>query len=386
VGALLEGRLPPPAVSDAARHIDRCISCRAVFTDVVRGFDAREGGLMCRVEGGARSTLRCPGEAGSTRIRPLSSGSVVGRYVALESIGAGSMGVVYRAHDPRLGRCVALKLVRTDAGATPSRTAQARLLREAQALARVSHPNVIAIYDVGTCDGGAFLAMELVEGGTLADWLRSPRSWRDIVGMFRSAGEGLAAAHAAGLVHRDFKPANVLVGKDGRARVTDFGLVCAVGDLATHQAAFRDAGPDHLLASMTRTGTLIGTPAYMAPEQMRGGKADARSDVFSFCVALYEALYGERPFQGATLGEVSRAMTRGAIRPAPRGTKVPGWLRAILVGALQADPDQRLGGLPELLGAIEAGLAIRRLLAPCVSSNRNGDRVWSRGISHGRDV
>jgi serine/threonine-protein kinase len=296
---------------------------------------------------------------------------VVGRYIVLECIGAGSMGIVYMARDPQLGRRVALKLLRADSGATSSAGAHGRLLREAQALAQLSHPNVIAIHDVGTAGDGVFLAMELVDGGTLPEWLQQRRSWRECVGILRGAGEGLAAAHAAGLIHRDFKPDNVLVGRDGRVRVTDFGLARLFDgggdpadpgrslDAAEPSAAF-PSQPPHLVASMTRTGTLIGTPAYMAPEQLARGEADARSDLFSFCVAFYEALYGERPFRGSTLGQLSDAIAAGAIRAAPPRARVPGWLRRTVVRGLRADPERRPASMRALLDSIDRGLSRQR--------------------------
>jgi tRNA A-37 threonylcarbamoyl transferase component Bud32/tetratricopeptide (TPR) repeat protein len=345
VADLLEQRLEPSAVRVVAEHIDRCAACRRIVAEAARSVDPTgEGGGDDDDEG-----------------TPLPSGSVVGRYVVLECIGAGSMGVVYTAKDPDLGRKVALKLLRTDPRARPSSLdGRARLLREAQAMARLSHPNVITIYDVSTIDDEVFLAMELVEGGTLAEWLETPRSWRDVVGVFRRAGEGLAAAHAAGLIHRDFKPDNVLVGKDGRVRVTDFGLARAADDPAL-PVATTAAQPEQRVASMTRTGTLIGTPAYMAPEQLAGVVADARSDLFSFCVAFYEALYGRRPFAGGVMAELSAAIANGSIASPPARTKVPAWLRRLIVRGLHADPAQRPPNLRALLEAVDGGLSRSRL-------------------------
>jgi eukaryotic-like serine/threonine-protein kinase len=186
--------------------------------------------------------------------------STISRYVLGERLGAGAMGVVHAAYDPELRRRVAIKLL--------LRRADARLLREAQALARVSHPNVISIFDVGTHAGGVFLAMELVDGHSLGGWLAAaPRRIDEIVAVLAAAGRGLAAAHAAGLVHRDFKPDNVLVGRDGRVRVTDFGLARDQAD-GTDTAAAESS--DLLAADLTQAGTIVGTPAYMAPEQLAG--------------------------------------------------------------------------------------------------------------------
>ncbi len=194
------------------------------------------------------------------------SGATYGRFIPLGVLGRGGMGVVLRAKDPELDREVAIKVL-------TSMTADAavRLQREAQAMAKLSHPNVVAVYEIGQLGDGRFLAMELVEGTTLRQWLEVDRPWREVVAAFVACGRGLAAAHAAGLVHRDFKPDNVLIGSDGRPRVTDFGL----------------AGIE---------ASVAGTPAYMAPEQWTGKEADARADVFAFCVSLWEALYKVRPF------------------------------------------------------------------------------------------
>jgi tetratricopeptide (TPR) repeat protein len=325
VTGLLEGRLDPGTVRAATEHMDGCADCRDLVVEAVRCLDARE---------------------------------TVGRYIVLDCIGAGAMGIVYTARDPDLGRKVALKLLRADPSAETSQGARARLLREAQAMAKLSHPNVIAIYDVGTVADEVFLAMELVEGGTLGDWMRVPRSWREVLAVMRRAGEGLAAAHDAGLVHRDFKPDNVLVGADGRVRVTDFGLARATEDPSSER------GQGHatdVAATATRTGALVGTPAYMAPEQIAGHVADARSDVFSFCVTFYEALYGERPFAGTTLVGIAEAVRRQEIRPVAAGNRVPSWLRRVVVRGLQALPAERPGSIRALLDAIDAGSARARL-------------------------
>src|SRR5262245_57430928 len=202
-----------------------------------------------------------------------SAGSTIGRYTLLHRIGAGGVGVVYAAFDPELNRKVAIKLLRAHGG-RPGRRAELeeRLVKEARAMAQLSHPNVVAVFEIGRFRDRVFLAMELVEGQTLHDWrCERPRGWRKIVEMFAAAGQGLAAAHAAGLVHRDFKPANVLVGRDGRVRVTDFGLA-------------QDDTP------ASASSPIAGTPCFMAPEQLRGDPADQRSVQFSFCVTLFMAL------------------------------------------------------------------------------------------------
>ncbi|MCE9576947.1 MAG: serine/threonine protein kinase, partial [Deltaproteobacteria bacterium] len=220
------------------------------------------------------------------------------------------MGVVYRARDHELDRDVALKLVTTSAKEGEDR-GSARLLREAQALAQLAHPNVTAIYDVGRYQGAVFLAMELIEGERLDVWMkRAVRPWREVRRVFRDAGRGLEAAHAAGLIHRDFKPANVMLGKDGRVRVLDFGLArvaedpltvdptpTAPGDpaAALRHLADERTGDSRLDTPVTQIGAVVGTPSYMSPVQHRGAVGDARSDLFSLCVTFYQALYGERP-------------------------------------------------------------------------------------------
>src|SRR5262249_12028014 len=210
---------------------------------------------------------------------PLPKGYSVGRFTVLEHLASGGMGSVYAAYDPDLDRRVALKVIATNSsiGADDLRW---RLLREAQAMARLSPPNVAVVHEVGTISGQVFLAMEYVEGGTLREWLNQrARTWQEVVGHFIQAGRGLAAAHASGLVHRDFKPDNVLIGEDGRVRVVDFGLV------RPREDSLGDRRAATLSTPLTAVGTLLGTPRYMAPEQMRSKTPDGRADQFSFCVA-----------------------------------------------------------------------------------------------------
>ncbi len=284
----------------------------------------------------------------------LRRGTRVGRYEILNRLGAGAMGTVYAANDPALDRKIALKLIRAKVAGPEL---EERLLREAKAMARLSHPDVIAVYDAGRDGDRLFIAMELVEGGTLREWLAERRrSWREILAVYLHAGRGLAQAHALGLIHRDFKPDNVLVGNDGRVRVTDFGLARSVehGDEAPPvevdriRIAFDRTSP----APLTRTGALVGTPAYMAPEQFAGGAADARSDVYAFCVALYEALYGDRPFGGVTLGEHRAEKVRGALRTSASDRAVPARLRRVLAVGLRPKPEQRYATMEEALAAL----------------------------------
>ena len=238
-------------------------------------------------------------------------GTRIGRYIVREHLGSGGMGTVYRAYDPRLEREVAIKLVRADRTTSPA--AASRMLREARALARLAHPNIVAVYDADTDGDQVFIAMELVDGVTLREWSRDrSRTRQDLVGALAAAGRGLAAAHAAGLVHRDFKPANAMVGADDRVRVLDFGLA-SVG-FSEHDGTV----DDH-----TRSGSLPGTPRYMAPEQHRGEPATAASDQFALAVCLYEAVYGEHPFGGDTPAELAARTCTGKVRPPPPGSTVP---------------------------------------------------------------
>jgi hypothetical protein len=270
----------------------------------------------------------------------------IGRFQIQRMLGAGGMGVVYAATDPQLGRTVALKLIQpTSAGAH----ATERLLREAQAMARLQHPNVVAIHEAGVHGGQVFLTMEYVDGGTLDAWLRArPRGWHEVLGVLAQAGEGLAAAHAAGLVHRDFKPANVLM-SGARARISDFGLArSSVVAEELERTASDDALPLDL--PLTRTDVLLGTPAYMAPEQFRGAAATPASDQFSFAVVVYEALAGHRPFRGDTIGALLAAVERGELHPMKRG--VPARVLTVLRRALAVDPARRWPDMPALLAAL----------------------------------
>ncbi|HUS63713.1 MAG TPA: serine/threonine-protein kinase [Kofleriaceae bacterium] len=278
----------------------------------------------------------------------LAPGFQVGRYRIDRKLGAGGMGVVYAADDPELGRQVAVKVLRR--GSTDP-ALRLRLAREAQAMARVSHPNVITVHDVGVVDGQLFVAMELVAGESLREWMARPHTRREIVDVFVAAGRGLAAAHAAGIIHRDFKPDNVLM-SDGRARVTDFGLARDRGEQEPRASSSHDAVPVDPTAALTLAGDVLGTPAYMAPEQHAGEHVGARADQFSFAVALYEALYGARPFPEGTYDELVDAVRAGRLREPPPGPGVPGSLRRILLRALSPRAADRFPGMPAMLDAL----------------------------------
>ncbi len=288
----------------------------------------------------------------------------IGRFTLLEHVGKGGMGDVYAAYDPHLDRKVAIKLVR--AGAAAHVRSGQRLLREAYTLARLSHPNVVQVHDSGEHEGWVFLAMEYIHGQTLASWLiahakREGRICHEVVlDMFVAIGRGLLAAHRARLVHRDFKPQNVLIGDDGRPRVVDFGLACLVSsqvedDISELSAAskFHDQSkPLRAAMALTTQGQILGTPEYMAPEQMRGEPADERSDQFSFCVALYEALCGHRPFAGENLAELKAAVEAGLQGNPSALAQLSSPLRAALVRGLASDPERRFSDMGQLLDAL----------------------------------
>ena len=343
VAALIEGNLEGERFTAAEKHLSDCARC------------------MRLVE------MAWHAVSGTEAERPLVRGTFVGRYEILEAVGAGGMGRVYAAQDPALDRKVALKLLHPSAAATDL---EARLLREGKAMARLSQPEVITVHDVGRHGDQLFIAMEFVEGGTLRRWLAaSPRTTEEILAVFVQAARGLAASHEVGLVHRDFKPDNVLVRTDGRVLVSDFGLV---RDVERPDGA---AGPEprmlarpttapmtvsactpavaipHAGSQLTVAGTLLGTPAYMAPEQLARKAVDARSDVYSFSVTLYEALYGARPFQGGSLAALLVAM-KGELQLPARTPAVPSSLTKALRDGLQFDPSQR-PSIREMLARLE---------------------------------
>ncbi len=356
VAELVEGRLEGVALAKAEAHLAQCDACRALVAHAAGAPLA--SGVGVAFEATQRSDDAPHADA------ELARGARVGRYEVLERIGAGAMGTVYAALDPSLDRKVALKLIRAQVAGPEL---EARLLREAKAMARLSHPEVIAIYDAGRHGDRLFIAMELVHGGTLSEWLHAaPRTWRQVLDVYMRAGRGLAQAHAAGIVHRDFKPDNVLVGDDGRVRVTDFGLARAARD---EDAARVDEGfaspaidpPAPVDVSLTRTGALVGTPMYMAPEQLAGRAADVRSDVYSFSVALYEGLYDDRPFAGRSFAELVAARTAGKLRPPPSTSKVPLRLRRALLVGLRTSPDERYASMDALLDALDRAIRAPRV-------------------------
>ncbi|MEO7733310.1 MAG: serine/threonine-protein kinase, partial [Kofleriaceae bacterium] len=396
IAVLLGGQPSATQVTQARKHLDECAHCREQLAHAIAGLDP-EAALALDARLPAISALALVATLPTSELETQAMGHVpdllhaqdlavlrgtfVDRYVVLDRIGHGAMGAVYAAYDPELDRKVALKLLRTDVDRHADEL-RARLLREGQAMARLSHPSVITIFDVGAYGDEIFIAMELVDGGTLRDWMQPRRPWRDVLALMLRAGAGLQAAHDAGIIHRDFKPDNVLVGAtaavdpEPRVRVTDFGLAVAPQatldmpasstSSATSSATSLSASSSARLPSLsgrispivTVAGSVLGSPAYMAPEQM-DGHAGPRADQFSFCVTLYEALYGERPFAGNTIGALADAIRHNRIQPAPAGAQVPRWLRSVLVRGLDADEAQRYPSMTALLAALRANPARR---------------------------
>ena len=336
---------------------------------------------------------------------PLSRAANIGRYIVLSLVGKGGMGEVYAAYDPELDRKVAIKLLRVRGSQAEAVEGRSRLLREAQAIAKLSHPNVVVVYDVGAFEDQVFMAMEFIDGHTLSYWMHAAaRRWTEVLRVFAEAGRGLAAAHEKDMVHRDFKPDNVMLGADGQVRVMDFGLArLTIGrdglapppapvpttgkrfalpgtrgplgdddvDLDTTRAIGRSEAPPvpegvHAVPSdsaryhLTETGAMLGTPAYMSPEQFGGRHSDARSDQFSFCIALYEALYGERPFGGGSLPTLTASVLEGRIRRPTAGSDVPGWVRDIVLRGLSVEPDARWPSMRALLAELEKNGEVAR--------------------------
>ncbi len=353
--ALVEQALPSTHVGELEVHLDSCPSCRQVLAALAGG----SGSL-------AAGTPPDDWRAVLDDADALIGTTVNERYEITSLLGRGGMGTVYRARDLTLGREVALKLHRAG-----SDDAARRLLREATAMAMLSHPNIVTVYETARLADRVYIAMEYVRGTTLRGWLAErARPWRDIVRMLVEIGRGLAAAHAAGLVHRDFKPENVLVGSDGRARVGDFGLA-RVGAVA---GAWELPSAATVAASMTVTGTVLGTPAYMAPEQLAGATVDTSADQFTFCVVAWECLFGSRPFTGDTLAALKEAFESGLPRP-PRtrdgAERVPARVVAVLGRGLARDPSARYESVDALIAdlRIAARPRTRRWIAVGVAAS-----------------
>ena len=376
-----ERALTGPEEDKLRRHLDACDECAMLAGD------PQQAATL------PAATAHTAPAAGFARTEPSADPDApapkkIGRFLVLESLGAGGMGKVFAAYDPYLDRKVAIKLLHPQVWQKRTSAGRQRLLREARALAKLSHPNVIAVHDLGRLGDQAFVAMEFAAKGTLRQWLaEDQRSWREVLDVFLEAGRGLAAAHAIGLVHRDFKPDNVLLTEDGRVCVADFGLVSVTdtddedkGEYQSDDAIFTGSGDDDgdsaekrtrrrqpswisqpgeptsnddgITAKLTETGLFMGTPAYMAPEQHRAEEVDARADQYSFCVALYEALYGELPFDPKSRFELAFDIGGHQMRDAPAGSDVPAWIREILQRGLAEKTAERYPSMDALLGEL----------------------------------
>jgi serine/threonine protein kinase len=297
---------------------------------------------------------------------PLSNGTHLGPYVIEGPLGAGGMGVVYRALDTKFNRVVAVKFISDELADV---TARRRFQREAQMASSLNHPHILTVHDAGDYEGRQYLVTEFVDGGTLKDWVKAEkRTWRQIVELLVGVADGLAAAHRVGILHRDIKPANILVARNGYAKLADFGL-----------AKLEDAPPEDptrtVTAGRTRPGNVVGTIPYMSPEQVEGRPTDARSDIFSFGVVLYEMLAGRRPFDGGTDLELSHTIVHGTPEALPGD--LPSALRTAVEKALEKDPDDRYQTARDLV--VDLRHAVRRKMAadPPESVNPIGPRpMW----------
>ncbi|MEX1369426.1 MAG: serine/threonine-protein kinase [Nannocystaceae bacterium] len=372
LSAFSRGGLEPSERAVLESHLDACETCSRVVSELARIFASAKPSIpepdsnSKPIDGDLDATLADDSLPKRTGAR-LQPGDRLERYTILELVGSGGMGVVYAAYDPSLDRKVALKVLH-DRGRADGR-GHRRLMREAQAMAKLAHPNVITVHEVREIDGRVFISMEFV-GGTLGQWIAKTKpALPRLIAMFQGIGRGLAAAHEAGLVHSDVKPDNVLVGQDERPRVTDFGLARVVVDDSSgpdgggsHRKRMDlDAGTD---ATATRTKGLMGTPAYMAPEQLLREPTTPASDQFSFCVTFYEALWGSRPFSGSSLAQLAHNVLEGKMAEPERDAGVPRWLRSVVMRGLSREPADRFESMSALLQRLEPGpLRTRRRLA-----------------------
>ena len=332
--AMVEHSLEPAQLHRIEVHVGDCSHCRQ---------------LVAAAFASGSTELGTPPADELEQLASIEGVTIRDRYQVKTMLGRGGMGTVYLATDRTLDREVALKLHRVGSGGD-------RLHREAIAMAKLAHPNVVTVFEIAAYEDRLYVAMEYVGGGTLRSWLAAkPRSWREVIDLLAHAGTGLAAAHAAGLVHRDFKPENVLVGDDGRPRVSDFGLARSAGRVKGDLDLTRSPSLD---VPMTQTGALMGTPMYMAYEQLAGGAVDGRSDQFAFCVVAWECLFGKRPFEGLTIATLAVAIDRQEIVE-PATTDVPPRVREIIRRGLAADPEHRHADMPALLAALRAAAVPR---------------------------
>jgi len=333
---LLEGTLGEAELNALQAHGDGCPACGRTLSELARTMPPGQGDWL--------------GE----------------RFQLLEPLGIGGMGVVYTAFDTKLQRKVAVKRLRELAAAASADKRRARFLREAQLLASLSHPNVLTVHDVGGVDPELYVVMELVDGWPMSRWISeaTPRpDWRRILDLYLQVGRGLSAAHQLGVVHRDVKPENILVARTGRVLIGDFGLA------GLAEAAGATSDPSAPTTELTQTGAVLGTPAYMAPEQHDGKPADALSDQFSFCVSLYESLHGRRPFPGRTAAEIAAAVRAG--QPPAGGDGIPREIDRVIARGLAVQPALRYPSMDALLAAL-ARAAERRPLKPVLAAGAIG--------------
>jgi len=277
------------------------------------------------------------------RLDPPASGVLTGRRIGVYEVqaplGAGGMGVVYRALDTNLNRLVAIKFLSRELADAAARR---RFQREAQTASSLNHPHILTVLDAGEFEGRQYLVTELVDGGTLKDWEQeASRGWRQTIELLTGVADGLAAAHQAGILHRDIKPANILVTKSGYAKLADFGLA------KLQDASAENAAAGTVTETRTQAGVIVGTVAYMSPEQALGQPLDVRSDIFSFGVVLYEMLAGHRPFVATSHLDVLHAVVHRPADPLPEEVPLP--LRMVVEKALEKDPGDRFQSMREMV-------------------------------------
>lgn len=352
IANLAANRLLPDERAEAMAHVERCPDCDERLQATLFGNDVATADVEEPTSGAKLVTDNA--ELAGTRL---------GRYLILDPVGKGALGIVYSAYDPELDRRIAIKVLRQSV--TTSDAQQQSLRHEARSMARFSHPNVVPVFDVGIEDHRLFIAMELVDGWTLGDWVRSEqRSWREIRDVYHLAGQGLVAVHEAGLVYRDFKPSNVMLGRDGRVRLLDFGI------------AHKMLGPSTFIPGSIGARGGLGTPGYMAPEQYSiTEKVDAQADQYAFCASVYEALYGVRPFGGRTVEVVHENTLAQRWSEPQRDPGAPPWLRAAIVRGLSLERKDRWPDMPSLLHALVKDRRSRRAQAVMLLSAVLGTAV-----------
>lgn len=370
----IEQTLSAEQYAELQRHLEICDACDLMLTMLA---GESRAGIALEASSGIDTSLdrfvRRTHLAAQFR-----EGSSVGRFRILRQVGQGAMGIVYAAHDPQLDRNVALKVLLDDGAEGDAETNGGRLLREARSMARLTHPNIVTLFEVGVAGGRVFLAMQLVEGSTLADWLLANPPRENVLTLFVDVARALDAAHRAGVVHRDLKPHNILVSANGEAKVTDFGL--ADTSVASPSGPTRDSARGLLTSTLHRTRGLVGTPAYMAPEVLAGKRADALSDQFSFAVCLHEALTGKRPYEASSLDELVEVVEKGA--PTVDGA-LDEAIATPLRRALAKDPAERFDSMATLADALARSAHRSNDLVPPASSRlaRRTSRAWPIGAT-----